>query len=145
MALDPITAGLEIGGKLIDRLWPNAAEAEVQKLELAKMAMDGELAKLMAETDLVRAQLEINAAEAGHSSLFVAGARPAVIWVCVGGMAWQFIVGPIAVFIADWTGKSCSLPPFDTYALMTILGSLLGFGTLRTVEKIKGVNTARVG
>ena len=37
MALDPLSAALEIGGKLIDRLWPDPAQAAQAKLELLKM------------------------------------------------------------------------------------------------------------
>ena len=33
MAVDPITAALEVGGKLIDKFWPDASEGQRQHLE----------------------------------------------------------------------------------------------------------------
>jgi hypothetical protein len=42
MALDPVTAVLDIGGKLIDRMWPDPAVADQAKLELLKMQQTGE-------------------------------------------------------------------------------------------------------
>ena len=75
MALDPISAALDIGGKLIDRLWPDPTQAAAAKLELLKMQQEGDLAVMVAQTD-------INKIEAGSSSLFVAGWRPFVGWVC---------------------------------------------------------------
>ena len=34
MALDPITAALDIGGKLIDRFFPDPTQRDAAKLEL---------------------------------------------------------------------------------------------------------------
>ena len=56
MAFDPISAALDIGGKVIDRLWPNPAEAAAAKLELVKMQQSGELAKLTSDTSVATAQ-----------------------------------------------------------------------------------------
>ena len=54
MALDPITAITDlvngVGGKLIDRLWPDPTQAQAAKLELLKMQQSGELAKMANET-----------------------------------------------------------------------------------------------
>lgn len=33
MAVDPITAALEVGGKLLDKFWPDASEAQKQQLQ----------------------------------------------------------------------------------------------------------------
>lgn len=52
----PLTAILEVGGKLIDKLIPDPEAKAKAQLDLAKMAQDGELAKMANDTKL--AQLE---------------------------------------------------------------------------------------
>lgn len=52
MALDPVTAILDLGGKLVDRFLPDATKAGEAKVELAKMAANGELARMANETRL---------------------------------------------------------------------------------------------
>ena len=88
-------------------------------------------------------QLEVNKAEAAHRSIFVAGWRPMVGWVCAAALAYHFIVYPIVVFILvsfQITGLHPSdLPSFDMDSLMTVLLGMLGLGGLRTYEKAKGV------
>lgn len=51
-----IDALLNIGGKLVDKLIPDPKAQAQAKLELAKMAKDGELAKMANETKLYEAE-----------------------------------------------------------------------------------------
>ncbi len=46
MSLDPISAILNIGSKVIDRLWPDPTQAAAAKLELFKLQQSGELQRL---------------------------------------------------------------------------------------------------
>jgi hypothetical protein len=94
MPFDPVTAALDIGGKVIDRLWPDPAQAAAAKLSLATMAQTGELARLTADTDLAKAQVAIDTIEATKDSMFVSGWRPMVGWVCVAGLAFANLVMP---------------------------------------------------
>ena len=57
MAFDPISLLLEVGGKVMDRVWPDPAQAQQAKMELAKMAQSGELAKMANETETMKAFL----------------------------------------------------------------------------------------
>ena len=88
-------------------------------------------------------QLEVNKAEAAHRSIFVAGWRPMVGWVCAAALAYHFILYPLAVFILVYFNVSglhpSDLPSFDMDSLMTVLLGMLGLGGLRTYEKAKGV------
>ena len=54
MSLDPVTAALDIGGKLIDRLWPSPEDAAKAKLQLFEMAQKGELTELSARADIIK-------------------------------------------------------------------------------------------
>lgn len=139
MSIDPVTAVLDIGGKLIERLWPNKADADAAKLKLFELQQTGELAVLASETDLARGQLAINENEAANPNLFVSGWRPGVGWICAAAFAWQYVIAPIAVFAATLGGHPLALPSFESESLMTVLFGLLGMSGLRTVERIKGV------
>lgn len=140
MAIDPISAVLDIGGKLIDRLWPDATQRDAAKLELLKMQQNGELAQLASETELAKGQLEVNQAEAGSSNLFVAGWRPWIGWVCGVAFSYHFVVQPLLAFILAATGHPVTLPTFNMDALYTVLLGMLGLGSMRTFEKYKKVN-----
>lgn len=113
---------------------------------LDKFVADKDLkAKLQHEldTEIHRAnlaQIDVNKAEASHKSLFVAGWRPFVGWVCAGALAYHFIFQPIMVFAISVYGVSITLPEFDMGSLMTILMGMLGLGGLRTLEKVQKVS-----
>lgn len=139
MAFDPISVALEIGSKVIDRIWPNPVDAAAAKLELLKMQQSGELAQLAADTEIAKSQLEINKEEAKSSSLFIAGGRPFIVWVCGTAFAWNWIGLPIARFGAAYVGHPLDIAPADMSEMMPVLLGLLGLGGLRTFEKVKGV------
>ena len=89
--------------------------------------------------DLQKAQAEINLEQAKHPSIFVSGSRPAILWICALGLAWQFFLAPLMNWIVVVTGSSIQPPIINTEGLMTLTLSLLGLGGLRTAEKWKGV------
>jgi len=102
-----------------------------------KLALAHEIAT-MAERhgqEIAKAQLKINEKEAQHKSLFVAGWRPAVAWVCVGGFTINYMISPLAAPFG------IVIPQADTATMMPVLMGLLGLGTMRTYEKHNG--TAR--
>jgi hypothetical protein len=86
------------------------------------------------------AQVETNREEAKHKNVFVAGWRPFIGWTCGVALAWHFILAPLVLFIAGWSGVQLpTLPEFDMDSLMTVLLGMLGLGGLRSWEKTKGV------
>ena len=86
------------------------------------------------------AQVEVNKAEAGHRSIFVAGWRPFIGWTCGVALAYHFIFAPLIVFGATWAGATIpDLPVFDMDSLMTVLLGMLGLGGMRSFEKAKGL------
>lgn len=113
----------------------------------AKEQIEGQM--LAAMTSLVQGQLEINQTQAQHGSIFVAGARPAVMWVCATALAWNYILQPIlnwVVYVMSLYGAVdpaiaavAQAPELDTGELTTILLGMLGLGGLRTYEKRLGV------
>lgn len=105
----------------------------------AKEQFEGQM--LMAMTALVQGQLEINKEQAKHSSIFVAGARPFIMWVCGVALLWQFLLEPMATWslLAFSTRELPEFPQLDMGPLMTLLLGMLGLGGLRTYEKRLGV------
>jgi hypothetical protein len=110
--------------------------------EEAKEQLESQM--LIAMTGLVQGQLAINAKEAEHGSIFVAGWRPAIGWICGVALGWNYILQPIINWGAFVSGVDlATAPSLDTAELTTILLGMLGLGGLRTYEKRLGV--ARTG
>ena len=93
--------------------------------------------------ELAKAQIAVNQKEAAHKGLFVAGWRPAVGWVCVLGMASNFMVIPLANFALAMAESTIVVPILDLTQMMPVLMGMLGLGAMRTVEKAKGVQRER--
>ena len=132
MALDPVTAVLDIGGKLIDRMWPDPAQAATAKLELIKLQQSGDLAQMTG-------QLEINKIEAANANMFVSGWRPAIGWVCALALLYQYLVRPLAVAVFAAVGHPLPTMPGLDENLWQLMMAMLGMGGLRTFEKVQGV------
>ncbi len=131
--MNPLILGpvLEVGQKLIERFFPDKEKAAEAEREFLKMAMQGELTQVLA-------QLEINAKEAAHPSVWVAGWRPFFGWVGGVAFAYSVVVQPVMV----WYGLSRGWPtPPDVNMdlLWVVITGMLGIGGLRTFEKSKGV------
>jgi hypothetical protein len=83
---------------------------------------------------LIELQSEINKLEAQHRSIFVAGWRPFIGWICGFALAYNFIIRDLAI----WAFGIESVPaPLQMEHLMTVLLGMLGLGGMRTFEKLK--------
>jgi hypothetical protein len=132
MSLDPISAALDLGTTLINKIFPDPAQASEAKLKLLELQQNGELAIMTAQTD-------INKTEAASSSVFVSGWRPAIGWVCALALAYQYLVRPLGGTIASFLGMTIPpLPGLDDNLWQLMMG-MLGMGGLRTFEKVQGV------
>ena len=112
---------------------------------LDKFVADKDLkAKLQHELDQElhkanMAQIEVNKEQAKHSSLFVSGARPAIMWVCCLGLFWSFFLAPFLSWLIVASGSTATLPAIETEGLLSLTLALLGLGGFRSFEKFKGV------
>lgn len=131
--MNPLLLGplFELGKGIIDRLFPDPEKKAAAEMELLKMTQDGDLKQIMG-------QLEINAREAQHPSLFVAGGRPLFMWIGGAGFAYATIIQPVLTWIARIKGWP-EPPDVNSELLWVVVTGLLGLGTLRSVEKTKGV------
>ena len=89
----------------------------------------------------VAAQMGATAQEAQNASLFVAGWRPAVGWVCAAALAYQYLAVPLITW--GFAARGLKLPPLPTLdgSLWELLTGMLGLGMLRSFEKTRGVAT----
>ncbi len=116
---------------LIERLIPDKDAREKATAELERLDQAGELQVMLA-------QIAANRAEGQHASPFVAGWRPMVGWICALGLANNFLLVP---YIGAFTDK---VQPLDMAMMMPILMGMLGLGTMRTVERLRGKERNRV-
>ena len=117
-----------VAGKVLDKF--------VEDKDL-KTKLNAELKSQIISLDLAQAQTNLE--QAKHSSIFVAGARPAIMWICAFGLGWQFVFQPIAVWGIAVSSLDLVLPVIQTEGLMSLTLALLGLGGMRTAEKWKGV------
>ena len=112
MALDPVTADFEVGGKLIDKVWPDASEAEKTKQQQF-------LAVFVAQADIVKTE-----AASGH--WLAANWRP-LLMLTFGGL-----------IVARWFGWAApGLSEAEYLKLWSIVEfGLGGYVVGRSVEKI---------
>lgn len=119
---------------IIDRVIPDRAAAAVAKANLVSDETMGEINNALA-------QIDTNKAEAGNNSVFVAGWRPFVGWVCGFAFAYAFIVQPLLQFALVAFRISfdvTKLPVLNISEMMPVLLGMLGLGVMRTVDKMNG-------
>lgn len=142
---DAIQSVFEFGSNVIDKIWPDADDKEKRKLTQFLALMDANLKQVLG-------QLDINKTEAQHKSVFVAGWRPAIGWICGAGIAYSFVLYPLLTWAWSfmvgwgWLPVGTPYPPeLSMGTLVTLLTGMLGIGGLRTFDKMKKTETNSVG
>lgn len=127
--MNPLFMGplLELGKDLIGRFIPDKEEQRKAEAQFLQDAMKGELSQVLA-------QLEINAKEAQHPSIWVAGWRPFFGWVGGTGFAYAVMLKPMLAWYSRIKGWP-EPPEVDNETLMVVVTGLLGIGGMRTFEK----------
>lgn len=117
---------------LIDRIPDKNERARAEEEITGKL--------IEATNSAVQGQLKINEVQASHGSIFVAGARPAIMWICGAALGWNYIIQPIVMWSAFVYGIDIAeAPRLETGELTTILLGMLGLGGMRSYEKSMGV------
>ncbi len=126
-------------GEALDKLFTSDDERMEKKLETEKAELNFQLETAKLESSLALGQIDINKEEAKSTNWFVAGWRPAVGWMCVTGLGYQFLIYTFLTWASENFGWKVP-PPLDTTTLTTLLFGMLGLGGLRTFEKVKDVH-----
>ena len=130
--MDPISSIAGLANTLITKIWPDPKDQASAEALLIKTQMDAALAQ-------AQQQIDINKIEAASTNVFVSGWRPFVGWVCGSAFALHFLLLPLLNWLAELFGRSAIAIPFDMATLSTVLMGMLGLGTMRSVEKWRGV------
>lgn len=136
MAIDPLTAVLDIGGKIIDKLFPDPAQRDLAKLELLKQQQSGAL-------DTIKVQLSAIISDSQSADPWTSRARPSFLYVVYILLLWSIPMGILAMFAPDkaaaftagFKGWMSALPE----PVLTLFGVVMtGYVAGRSWEKIKG-------
>jgi hypothetical protein len=159
-----ILQSVPVIGDLIEKLSSGIDELVTSDEERGKIDVEKqriELQTLTAELKEQHMQLQINMAQANHPSIFVAGARPAIIWIGALGLAYEALLRPLGSWLimlsldmSEILGEAAfqqatseqiqtvaqfyQLPSMNTELFMPIILGVLGIGGFRTWEKING-------
>ena len=123
-----VTTLLPLLGGVIDKVIPDRAAAEKAKLEMQAKLLD-------AATTGALAQIEVNKTEAGHQSVFVAGWRPAIGWICAAALAYSYMIVPLVGFSLTLMGQPVPRWPVLDGNLWELMFGMLGLGALRSYDK----------
>lgn len=125
MALDPISAGLDLATTIVQKIWPDRSAQEQQQLA-------GMLQQLTAQTDIDKAE--------ALSSDPLQHWRGGLGWVCTAAYAYNFVLQPLIFAGATIAGHPVILPNLDIGSLSTLTLGMLGLGGLHVVERVKGAS-----
>jgi len=115
---------LDFGSTLLDKFFPDKGQAELAKMELVKMQVSGELAKLQTRAGIITA-------EANSEHWLAANWRPLIMILFGVIIANNYILYPyLSLFMDD--APKLDIPP-DMWDLLKI--GIGGYTVGRTVEK----------
>ena len=133
MANDPITAGLDLAGKFMDKF---VKDKDLDR----KLTSDEYRMEFTGELQVMLAQIMVNLEEAKSGSLFKGGWRPAVGWSCAIAFMYNYILYPFLKFLAVLVMDTVpDFPEVDLAGMMPVLLGMLGLGAMRSFEKKNGV------
>lgn len=119
---ESLASPVEAAAKALDELFTSDDERAQAQAVLQKIRQRPQIL-----------QLELNQVEARHRSLWVAGWRPFIGWICGAGLAFTFIINPLIQWCTGEAG-----PVLPSAVMTQLVVALLGLGGLRTAEKITG-------
>lgn len=119
---------------VVNKIWPDKTQQE-------KDAIAFQMQQEVIQSDLLKSQMAIDQVEAANQSIFVAGWRPGIGWVCGAAFAWTYVIQPLLAFIMSAIGHPVSLPALDISGMMPVLLGMLGLGGMRSLEKVKGISS----
>ena len=114
--------------KVVDELHTSEEEKLDKKILMQRL-----------QQKLAEKQLDVNAKEASHRSIFVAGWRPAIGWCGALALFFAFILSPCIDWYAKFSGMDIVPPAIETGPLLAIVTSMLGVAGMRSFEKAKGI------
>ena len=137
--MDPLTLSgiFTIGSKIIDKFFPDPAEAAKAKVDLLQMQQSGEL-------EQIRVQMSAIMAEAQSADPWTSRARPSFLYVVYVLILWSIPMGVLFVFNPDAAARFTQ--GFKAWLdaipepILVLFGSVMsGYVLGRSWEKTKGI------
>jgi len=120
MSFDPITAALDIGGKIIDKIFPDPEARDRAKLEMLKAQQDGAFKE-------IEIQMSAIIAEAKSNDPWTSRARPSFLYVMYALILAAVPMGVLSAFypgaatqIAEGMKAWLAAIPNELYAVFGI-------------------------
>lgn len=136
MALDPLTAILDVGGKLIDKIFPDPAQREAAKLEMLRQQQAGAL-------DDVKVALSAIISDSQSADPWTSRARPSFLYVVYILLLWSIPMGVLSMFrpelAAQFTAGFKAWMGAIPEPVLVLFGTVMtGYVLGRSYEKVKG-------
>jgi hypothetical protein len=128
LGIDPISNVADAAAKIISLFKTNPSIKLADDFQLQETTLQGQIQEVLA-------QIQVNAVEAASKSIWVAGWRPYIGWICGSALAVPPLMWAVQCSVLLWH-HNYQLPPFNSGELVTILLGLLGLGGMRTYEKV---------
>lgn len=132
----PLTALLEVGGKLVDKLIPDPEAKAKAQAELTRMAQEGELAKMANDTKLFETEqnnlTDRLKADMASDSWLSKNIRPMTLLIILGG---YFIFAMMSAFDKDTNERYVEL--LGQWGML-IMSFYFGGRTLEKIIDMKG-------
>ncbi len=129
-------------GDSMDKLFTSDDERNEKRLELAKAERDFSLSALTLLEKSDEKQADVNIEEVRTGSIFMAGWRPAIGWIGVLALAYQFVLYPFLLWIDASRNPP---PPLDAGVLFSMVTGMLGIGAMRSFDKLQDTDTQIIG
>jgi hypothetical protein len=123
MALDPLTAGMDLAQTVVSRIWPDKTQQEQQQLA--------------AVLSMIQGQMDINKTEA-QSTDPLQHWRGGLGWVCVMGYAWNYVLSGLVVTVSAALNHPVVVQKMDMSELSTLTLGMLGLGGMHVYQQVKG-------
>lgn len=136
----PVIGGLiDLGTKILERVIPDPVQRAQAQLDLIKLQQEGQFKELESQLQISLGQIEVNKIEAAAEGIYKSGWRPGAGWICVGGLAYEFLLRPLLPWVFQVCGANVPpLPSLDS-VLFELVFALLGLGGLRQFGKARGI------
>jgi len=129
-------------GDSLDKLFTSDDERNEKRLELVKAERDFSLSALTLLEKSDEKQADVNIEEIRSGSIFMAGWRPAIGWIGVLALAYQFVLYPFLLWLHIYDKPP---PPLDAGVLFSMVTGMLGIGAMRSFDKLQETDTQIIG
>src|SRR5579864_5639036 len=126
---------------IVNKLIPDPVAKAQAQLQILQLQQNSTFKEIDAQLQSAAQQTDTDKVEAANTSLFVAGWRPFIGWICGTGLGWNYIGISVLSFVTSAVGHPIVVAKADLSEMMPLLIGMLGLGGMRTFEKINGVNS----